>query len=57
MKKFPAKDYPRLTRESFSQEETVVLEHITVRYVPSYRAGSQKVQIKGNIALSRDNVP
>ena len=57
MKKFPAKDYPRLTQESFSQEETVVLEHITVRYVPSYREGSQKVRIKGNITLNRDNVP
>ena len=57
LKKFPPEDYPRLTQESFSQEETVALEHITIRYVPHYEADSQKVRITGHITLNRDKIP
>ena len=56
LKQFPPKDYPRLTQESFSQEETVELEHITICYVPHYEKGQQKVRISGSISLNRDKI-
>jgi len=56
LKKFPPNDYPRLTQESFSQEETVTLTHITVRYVPHYDKKRQKVRITGSITLNRDKI-
>ena len=57
LKKFPPKDYPQLTQESFSKEETVALEHITVRYIPHYEKNRQKVRITGSITLNRDKIP
>jgi hypothetical protein len=56
LRQFPPEDYPRLTQESFSQEETVELEHITIRYVPHYEKGRQKVRISGSISLNRDKI-
>ena len=56
IQKFPARDYPRFTQETFSREETVALEYITIRYVPDYDPKRQVVHISGSVSLNRDRI-